>query len=135
MNTLLAQLTPQGCVAALPAFADSRSWQLRLVPPSGVVLSDVKCTYEKGGIRMLALNELEIVHLLADAINSERASRIAKVIQHFELTAERLEPLLSAINLELAITGRRKKFVLFENGQFKARTFSGAVVCIYTFAR
>ncbi len=83
---------------------------------------------------MLALNELEIVHLLADAINSERASTIAAVIQHFELTQQSLEPLLSAINLELAITGRRKKFVQFENGQFKARTFSGGVVCIYTFA-
>ncbi len=127
MNTLLASLSRQLYVAPDFAFTAS-SWQMRLVPETGVVLSDGKVAHTKGGVRMLALTELEIVHALADAINSERATRIDRAIAQFELTQQTLEPLLAALNLELAITGRRKKFVVIENGWFKARTFSGGVV-------
>ena len=127
MNTLLSSLSPQiYAVPDLPFTASS--WQMRLVPEAGVVLSDGKMANESGGVRMLALTELEIVHALADAINTERASRIEHAIERFELTQETLEPLLGALNLELAVTGRRKKFVVIENGWFKARTFSGGVV-------
>ncbi len=98
------------------------------MPETGVVLSDGKVANARGGVRMLALEELAIVHALADAINTERAVRIENTIVQLELTKETLEPLLAALNLELAITGRRKKFVVIENGWFKARTFSGGVV-------
>jgi hypothetical protein len=127
MNTLLSSLSPQ--IYAVPDLAASPSnWQMRLVPEAGVVLSDGKMVSPSGGVRMLALVELEIVHALADAINTERPSRIERTIERFELTQETLEPLLAALNLELAVTGRRKKFVVIENGWFKARTFSGGVV-------
>ncbi len=133
MNTLLASLSPQ--MYAVPDFAfTASSWQMRLVPETGVVLSDGKVASATGGVRMLALIELEIVHALADAINSERATRIDRVIAQFELTQQTLEPLVAALNLELAITGRRKKFVVIENGWFKARTFSGGVVFQRTLA-
>ena len=101
---------------------------MRLVPDTGVVLNACKVVGASGAVRTLALTELEMVHALADAINSERASRIERAIVRFELTQEILEPLLGAINLELAVTGRRKKFVVIENGWFKARTFSGGIV-------
>ncbi|CAN5628646.1 hypothetical protein BH10CYA1_BH10CYA1_43190 [soil metagenome] len=127
MNTLLASLSPQMYSAPDLAFTAS-NWQMRLVPETGVVLSDGKVANAAAGFRMLALTELEIVHALADAINSERATRIERAMAHFELTQEILEPLIAALNLELAITGRRKKYVVIENGWFKARTFSGGVV-------
>lgn len=133
MNTLLASLSPQ--MYAAPDFSfTASSWQMRLVPETGVVLSDGKVGTTSGDVRMLALAELEIVHALSDAINSERATRIDWVLAQFELTQQKLEPLLAALNLELAVTGRRKKFVVIENGWFKARTFSGGVVFQRTLA-
>lgn len=133
MNTLLASLSPQMYTAPDFAFTAS-NWQMRLVPETGVVLSNGKVGSATSGVRMLTLSELEVVHALADAINSERATRIDRIIAQFELTQQTLEPLLAALNLELAITGRRKKFVVIENGWFKARTFSGGVVFQSTLA-
>lgn len=127
MNTLLTTLCPQiGAFPEIPFTATN--WQSRLVPEAGVLLSDGKTTAEKRGVGNLALQELEIVHRLADAINSERPARIDRVFEKFGLSLEILEPLLAAINLELAITGRRKKFAVIENGWFKARTFDGGIV-------
>jgi hypothetical protein len=127
MNSLLSWHTAPGIPVQDQYFAYTQSWQSRIVPQSGVLLEFGKVSGDQS-VKQLSLIELEIVHALADAINTERVSRIRRVIERFELTEALVEPLLGALNLELAVTGVRKKFVAFENGQFKARTFSGGVV-------
>ncbi|HEY9731761.1 MAG TPA: hypothetical protein V6C89_07605 [Drouetiella sp.] len=127
MNTLLAALSPQlFAIPEIPPIATS--WQNRLVPETGVLLSSGKVGGGSGAVRNLTLTELEIVHALADVINSENASLIERTFEYFRLTADLVKPLVAALNLELAVTGRRKKFVVVENGWFKVRTFSGGVV-------
>lgn len=127
MNTLLASLSPQ--IFAVPEILPiASSWQNRLVPEAGVLLSNGKLGGGSAAVRNLALDELEIVHALADVINSELPARIERTFEKFELTKDILEPLLAALNLELAVTGRRKKFVVMDNGWFRVRTFSGGVV-------
>lgn len=127
MNSLQTSFSPQIYLVPEVAFP-ATNWQSRLVPEAGVVLSDGKVGAGKGGVRMLALTELEIVHVLADAIDTERVSRIDRAFERFGLTQEVLEPLLAALNLELALIGQRKKFAVIENGWFRARTFDGGVV-------
>lgn len=135
MNTLLNSLGSQlfvvpDSVQATPIV----QLQQRLVPETGVVLCHGKAGARAGDVRSLSLDELEIVHALCDAINSERRYRIERVIDRYNLSLSDVEPLLSALNLELAVTGRRKKFTVIENGLFKARTFSGGVVFQLTLA-
>lgn len=125
-SVVMLQSPPISVLPEIPFIASD--WQSRLVPVAGIVLSECKVAGGERDVHSLGLNELELVHALADAINSERVSVIERIVVSSKLTAEILEPLLAALNLELAVTGRRKKFVVLENGYFKARTFDGGII-------
>lgn len=127
MNSLAMLQSPP--LSALPEMRFIASdWQSRLIPAAGVVLSEGKASAGEPAVHNLGLEELNLVHVLADAINSESAPVIERIFGSFDTTFEIIEPIIPALNLELAVTGRRKKFVVVENGYFKARTFDGGII-------
>lgn len=135
MSTLYSVMSSHIAVPTIPVpVADVCDWQSRILPVDGVVLCDAKVGNARG-IGMLGLEELRLVHALADVINTESPVRIERALLRHSITVEVVSPLLAALNLELAVTSQRKKFVVIEFGVFKVRTFCGGVLFQHTLAK